>query len=370
MKKIILCTAMIALILLTSCQQGSDSEIQSKVPVSVTEIVRGNVNRTLSFNGDIQARVEVKVFSKIPDRIAAFFADEGDRVAAGTVIAEIASTQIEQAVKQAEAAVSAASAQQNNMEAEYRRAERLKQEDAMSQQQFELISTQYKAALAQYEQAQAALKTAQSQYQDTKISAPISGIIGKRYYEAGDMANPGMPIVTIVQMEQVKILFNVPEKEMPLLSKGQSAKIQVIGIPDQNFYGTVTKISPVLDPLTRMADVEVDLDNPSYLLRPGMYATLEITVGVIENVLVVPRYAVLENSSLKKIDGKDTVVRNYFVYVVHDSLAEQRQLDVMYVNHRSIAVNDGIIEGDTLVISGQNNLRNGLPVLIIEEEEK
>ena len=157
---------------------------------------------------------------------------------------------------------------------------------------------------------------------------------------------------------------------MPLLSKGQSAKIQVIGIPDQNFYGTVAKISPVLDPLTRMADVEVDLDNPGYLLRPGMYATLEITVGVIENVLVVPRYAVLENSSLQKIDGKDTVIRNYFVYVVHDSLAEQRQLDVMYVNHRSIAVNDGITEGDTLVISGQNNLRNGLPVLIIEEEEK
>ena len=361
---------MIALILLTSCQQGGDSDVQSRVPVSVMQIVRGNVNRTLSFNGDIQANVEVKVFSKIPDRIAAFYVDEGDRVTDGSVIADIASTQIEQAVKQAEAAVSAAAAQQGNMEAEYKRADRLKQEDAMSQQQYDLIATQYKAALAQYEQAQAALKTAQSQYQDTKISAPISGIIGKRYYETGDMANPALPLVSIVQMDKVKIHFNVPEKEMPLLTKGQSAKIAVIGIPDQNFYGAVEKISPVLDPLTRMADVEVDLDNPGYLLRPGMYATLEITVGVIENILIVPRYAVLENSSLKKIDGKDTVVRNYFVYVVHDSLAEQRQLDVRYVNHRSIAVNDGIAEGDTLVISGQNNLRNGLPVLIIEEEEK
>ncbi|MBN2104657.1 efflux RND transporter periplasmic adaptor subunit [bacterium] len=354
-RQLIVILSLVMLFILIGCQQSADEESQAKIPVSVQEVEKGNVERTLAFNGDIHAEQEVKVFSKIPDRIKAFYADEGDYVKKGGLIAEIVATTIEQAVLQAEA-------QKNNMETEYARAKRLYQENAMSQQQFDVIETQVT-------QARAAYKSIKSQLDDARVLAPISGIIGKRYYEEGDMANPAQPVVSIVQMGKVKITIEVPEKELGLLEVGQDAEIEVVSYPDLVFYGKVDKISPVLDPMTRMATVEILVDNPKRLLRPGMYATIEITVGTIKDVLVVPRHAVLESTSLKKIDGVDTVIRNYFVYVANDSIAEQRELNVSYVNHRFVAVRGGIEEGENMVVNGQNNLRDGLPVLIVEEEE-
>jgi len=354
-RQLILLAVFTILFILIGCEQSGDEETKTKVPVSVQTIERGNVERTLEFNGDIHAEQEVKVFSKIPDRIEMFYADEGDNVKKGDLIAEIVATTIEQAVLQAEA-------QKNNLEAEYSRAKRLYTENAMSQQQFDLIETQVT-------QARAAYKSAKSQLDDAHVLAPISGIIGKRYYDPGDMANPAQPVVSIVQMNQVKITIEVPEKELGLLAEGQDADIQVVSFTEQIFHGKVNKISPVLDPMTRMATVEIQVDNPEHLLKPGMYANISITVGTIQDVLIVPRHAVLESTSLKKLDGMDKVIRNYFIYVVNDSLAEQRALGVSYVNHRYVAVQSGIEEGEQMVVNGQNNLRDGLPVLIVEEEE-
>ncbi|MFC1568624.1 efflux RND transporter periplasmic adaptor subunit [bacterium] len=343
-------------IFIIGCQQSkNEDELQSKIPVTVQAVEKGEVRQALSFNGDINAEQEVKVFSKIPDRIKTFYVDEGDYVKKGDLIAEILATTIEQAVLQAEA-------YKNNMNSEYARAEKLYRENAMSQQQYDAIQTQMTQAKAVY-------NSAKSQLNDAQIMAPISGIIGKRYYDNGDMANPVLPVVTVVQMDQVEIMIDVPEKELGRLSKGQKALVKVVSFPDKIFQGKVNKISPILDPLTRMATLEVLVDNPKHELRPGMYANIEITVGLIEDVLVLPRYAVLESTSLKKVDGIDTVVRNYFVYVVADSLAEQRELEVTYVNHRFVAVQSGVEVGEQLVVNGQNNLRHGLPVLIIEGEE-
>lgn len=357
MKKlsVIIAISMIFLFFIGCDPSAKDEEVLSKVPVAVESVQKGDVQQTLSFNGDINAKHEVKVFSKIPDRIVRFYVEEGDPVSKGQMIAEIQATAIEQAMLQAEA-------YKTNMETEYARAVRLHGENAMSQQQFDAIQTQMT-------QAKAAYNSAKSQLDDASVVAPISGIIGRKYYEDGDMANPAMPLVTVVQMNEVEIMIDVPEKELGLLSIGQEASVKVASFPDRIFKGIVHRISPVLDPMTRMATVEVLVDNPNHLLKPGMYSNIDITVGIIQNVLVVPRHAVLESTSLKKIDGIDTVVRNYFVYVAKDSLAEQRELEVNYVNHRFVAVDSGIVVGEQLVVNGQNNLRDGLPVLIVEEEE-
>jgi membrane fusion protein (multidrug efflux system) len=140
--------------------------------------------------------------------------------------------------------------------------------------------------------------------------------------------------------------------------------------PAEVFIGKVVKISPVLDPLTRMASVEVLIPNSDHRLKPGLYGEVTITTGILDSVLVVPRHAVLESTSLKKIEGKDEVVKTYFVYVVDDSSrAEQRELAVYYVNHSCVAVESGVAVDDVLVVSGQNNLREGTKVLIASGEE-
>lgn len=346
----------LALGIIAGCEQGGTVEEEARIPVQVTEIELGEVTQSLEYNGDIRAEYEVKVFSKIPDRIEKYYVDEGDEVKAGDPIAKIVATQIEQAVLQAEA-------QRNNVEMEYARAKRLYRENVMSQQQYDAIETQMV-------QAQAALVSAKSQLKDATITAPISGIIGKRYYEEGDMASPSMPVASVVQMGKVKIEFEATEEDLGKLAVGQKAEIHVRSYPDRTFVGKVVQISPILDPMTRMASVEVLLPNPDRRLKPGMYAELQITTGILQDVIVVPRYAVIESTSLKSADGEDEVVKNYFVYVVNDSSrAEQRRLDVNYVNHRVIAVESGVDVGEKLVIVGQNNLRDSVRVWIPDVEE-
>ncbi len=351
-------------------QRGGPSEEQNAVPVEVVDIGLGEVKQSLTFHGDIRAEVEVKVFAKIPDRIEAFFVDDGDRVQKGDPIARVLATTIEQTVLQAEAGLTAAKAQEANMKVEYERAKRLNRENAMSTQQYDAIETQYEAASAQVTQAEAALNTARTQLKDATVTAPISGIIGKRYYEVGDMASPTMPIVSIVQMNRVKIAVDATEEDLGRLSVGQKAEVQVRSYPDEVFVGQVQKISPILDPTTRLAEVEVLIPNPEQKLKPGMYAEAEITTGILEDVLVVPRYSVIESTSMESVNGDDRVVKNYFIFVVNDSSrAEQRRLDVDYVNYKQIAVRSGIALGEKLVVSGQNNLRDGLPVDIVQGGE-
>lgn len=356
---------------LTGCDQkdSTDSQVETKIPVETVTVGLGNLAQTLSYYGDIKAEFEVKVFSKIPDRIEQFFVDAGDKVTKGATIARIAATTIEQAMRQAEAALTAAKAQESNLRAEYDRFELLYRDLSVSKQQYDAIATQYEAAKAQVEQAEAALTSAKSQWHDATITAPIAGIIGKRYCETGDMAAPALPLVSVCQMDRVKMTFEATEKDLARLEIGQKTIVQVSTYPDHTFEGKVVKISPVLDPLTRLAEVEVLLDNPEHKLKPGMYAHAEVTTGVIENVIVVPRHAVIENTSLERIGGEDQVVKHYFVFVVDSDKALQRKLEVIYLNHEYLAISSGLKIGEQLVTVGQNNLREGTPVTVVREKE-
>ena len=350
--------------------QSKDDEGEADIPVQVATVSLGNVVQSLTYNGDINAEFEVKVFSKIPDRIEKFYVDEGNYVSKGDSIAKIYAATIEQAVRQAEAGLLAATAQASNLKMEYDRAQRLFKENAMSKQQYDAVETQYEAVKAQLQQAEAMFETAKSQLKDATVQAPINGIIGKRYFEAGDMAAPSMPLVSIVQMKRVKVTFNATEADLGKLALGQKANVTVKSYPNRSFEGKVTKISPILDPLTRMAMVEVIINNPQKLLKPGMYSRVEVTTGIIENVIVVPRYATIENTTLEKIDGEDRVSKNYYVFIVDSSKAHQKKLDVIYVNHKRLAINSGVKIGDKLVITGQNNLRDGSTVTVIQEGDE
>jgi RND family efflux transporter MFP subunit len=354
------------------CNQSdsSGSTEQEKTPVEVAAIKLGEVVQLVKFNGDIAAEFEVKVFSKIPDRIEKYYVDEGDAIRKGDPIAQIVATTIEQGVKQSEAMLVAVKAQESNLAVEFERAQRLNQEDAMSKQQFEAVKTQYESIRAQVQQAEAALASMKSQLNDAIVTAPISGIIGKKYYETGDMANPAIPLVMIVKMEKVKIKFNATEEDLGKLAVGQVANVRVKAFPERIFEGKVYKISPILDSTTRMAEVEVLVENKDGGLKPGMYAEVEVVTGIISDVIVVPRFAVIESTTLEKVNQIDQVVKNYYVFIVDSDQALQKKLDVRYVNHNWLAVNGGISIGDKLVVAGQNNLRDGASVIITREEGK
>jgi len=351
-------------------KQDSSSTAQNvRIPVEVLTVSGGSITQTLNYNGDINAEYEVKVFSKIPDRIEKYFIDEGDVVKKDAPIARVIATTIEQGVRQAEAVLVSTKVQEANLRVEFERAQRLYNENAMPKQQFDGVKTQYESVKAQVEQTEAALAGIKSQLDDATITAPISGVISKRYYDVGDMANPALPVVTIVKMDSVKITFNATEEDLGKLAVAQNATIIVKAYPEKTFDGKISKISPILDPTTRMVEVEVLVNNQKNLLKPGMYAQIEVTTGIISNVIVIPRYATIESSTIEKINNQDQVVKNYYVFIVDSNKAIQRKLNVLYANHQSLAVASGVKAGDKLVVTGQNNLRDGSIVSIVKEED-
>ena len=366
-KMIILFPLGLAALMLAGCSGSKAKEGEAVVPVKVIAADLGDVVQSIGYSGEIQAEFEVKVFSKLPDRIEQYFVDIGSRVAAGSPIAKIYAETMEQGVRQAEAGLAAAKAQEANVAVEFGRAERLYKENAMSSQQYDAVKTQYEASKAQLQQAEAAAASIRDQLEETTVKAPISGIVGERYYEEGDMANPAMPLVRIVQMERVTLVVQATEQDLGRLALGQETDIRVRSYPDLVFKGRVQKISPVLDPLTRMARVEILATNPGYRMKPGMFAEAEVRTGILKQVLTVPRPATVESTSMETVDGRDRVVKNYFVYTVDDSgKVLQRPIEVRYVNQVNVAVASGLSRGEKIVVSGQSSLRDGMAVTIVQ----
>jgi membrane fusion protein (multidrug efflux system) len=347
---------------------GNEGEEGEKVPVEVAVAQRQTIDRSLSYDGDVRGELEIEVYSKVPDRIEKIMVDVGDRVGQGAVLARVRATTIEQALRQAEAALVAARAQEANVRLDYERSKRLFNEKALSQQQLDGISTQLEAVAAQREQAEAMVKTATSQLHDAQITAPIAGIVAARNCEEGDMASPAQPLFMIVRMNRVKVSFDVSESEIGLLKTGQSAEVRVKSYPDRVFRGRIAEISPVLDRMTRMGRVEAALDNPGQFLKPGMFARVEVHVGTLDSVIVVPRYATIERSSLEQQSGKGVVVKTFTLYVVKDNRAWQRKLGVSYINHEFIALSDGLADGEEYVTVGQNSLRDSVRVEVTRRE--
>ena len=361
----------ISLFTFSSCKKKSSSDENSLIiPVETTQVKRKTVSKEVKYMGDVKAEQEVKIFSKIPDRIVRFEVDEGDYVKKGDVIAIIEATKIEQTVIQAKAALVSAKAQLANLKAEYERAQRLINENAMSKQQFDAIKTQYEAAQALVEQAEAGVAQAESQLQDANVTAPISGIIGVRNYEQGDMATGPLPLVTVVKMDRVKVEVDAPEQDFGQLKIGQCATLKVLSYPDKTFTGTINKISPILDPITRMGKIEIIVDNRDKQLKPGMFAEVQICVNSFENVLTIPKHAVIENIELKRINGEDVTIVKSQVFVIKDNVAHLRDIDISYTNGIVAVVSSGLEEGEQIVVVGQQSLKDNAKVKVLTQGEE
>lgn len=374
MKKIfVLLTIILGLSLwLMGCgQQGNTDENSEvvKIPVETIQVSRKTVTKEVKYTGDIKAEQEVKIYSKVPDRIMRFEVDEGDFVNKGEVLVRIEATKIEQAVIQAKAAVVSARAQLANLESEYQRAQRLIKENALSQQQYDAVKTQYEATQAIVEQSQAALIQAESQLADANITAPISGIIGVRNYEQGDMATGPLPLLTIVQMNRVKVEVNAPEQDFGQLKPGQCATLFVLSYPDEKFIGRINKISPVLDAFTRMGKIEIVVDNSDRRLKPGMFAEVEICINTLTNVLAIPKHTVIENTELRRINGEDVAMVKSDVFVEKDGVAYLKNVKIGYTNGTIAVVDSGIVEGENLVIVGQQSLKDSVQVIVVNRGE-
>ncbi|MBL0700825.1 MAG: efflux RND transporter periplasmic adaptor subunit [Desulfosarcina sp.] len=340
---------------------------QTAVPVQVVPAVMHEFQIKIAAVGTLKAR-EINLLSpKVAGNVDQVMADIGDFVKADQVVVVLDKTRFKIAVNQASAAYNAARAsvgraksQFDQAQKEYNRAKKLLFEKVIPQSRFDNAEAAYKAtreamaaAKGQYEQAGAALETPREHLRDTSIRSSISGTVVNRNVEIGQSVSPGVQVLRILDQTTVKSDIELPEKDFGQIKPGISAVMKADAFPEQEFFGKVTIVNPMVDPGVRTFRVRIEAENPDEKLVDGMFIRVEFMSGR-KNVLSIPRDA------LQRLPGSGT----YYVFVVDQNKAFKRIVITGLIDDLHAEIKDGLVKGEKVVISGTGKLRSGMKVIV------
>jgi len=357
---------------LTSIGAKSDARKTRIITVGTATPVREDLDIRLSYTADIQPYQVVNVFSRVDGHIAKLHVDKGDWVEANRLMIEIDHTDYVHAVNQARANLAAAKANVTRQDTSVKNArltlDRMKaliKEQFVSQQDLDTAEINYDGAAAQLEslkaqvqQMEVALAQAETNLTYSYIRAPFAGYIAERNldlgaYVSGSTASTSTMsrgIVSLQQIEPVRILIEVVEKDVPLVQMGQKAEIRAEAYPSRAFEGKVTRIVQALNRATRTMTVEVDLPNKDHALKGGMFARVDLMVGEHPDAVLIPADALTRLEDLQ------------YVYVIREGKAVQVPVEVGQRSEKRIEITNGLAGDETVIVSGKDLVSNGTPV--------
>ncbi|MCM8787967.1 MAG: efflux RND transporter periplasmic adaptor subunit [Candidatus Omnitrophica bacterium] len=187
------------------------------------------------------------------------------------------------------------------------------------------------------------------------VTSSLKGMIGKVFVDIGQQVNSQSPVALVVDIDKVKVNLDIPEKYLDKVKIGLSAIVKVDAYPDKEFVGKIIKVIPVIDLTTRTFLVEILIDNPDYLLKPGMLAKVTVILEEYKDALVVLKEAIL---------GKEP---DLFVYVVENNKASIKKVKLGLKEGPYYQIKEGLKEGDLVVVMGQQKLYDNAPVSTHEE---
>jgi RND family efflux transporter MFP subunit len=285
------------------------------MPVEFADVKRAPVAEQILVVGNLIGAATVQVVPRVNGRLAAVNVQLGDSVRRGQTIAKVEDLEIQEQVRQAEAAYKVAEATIRQRDADLKlartnkdRSESLYKRQLLPQQTYddtvarlEAAQAQNDLANAQFDQAKARLEELRITLQNTIIQSPVDGFVSKRLLDPGAFVGPNSPVAAVVDIRTVRMVANLIEKDMKRVHVGTVAAVEVDAFPGEKFSGRVSRVAPVFDPSTRTAEMEIEIPNSSYRLKPGMYSRVALTVDSRANALTIPRNALVE------LDGKPGV---------------------------------------------------------------
>lgn len=340
---------------------------KAEVPVSVEQVKTGSISSTTTITGKVTPLVEINVVPKTGGKVAQVLVDVGSKVKKGQVLVKLDTAELQDQLKQIAASLELA--RSSNVQNQFRvqdalnnlnRMQALYNQGAISRQQYDTALLQYNLAKntdtgAQVKQAQASVDLIKTQISNAIITAPEDGEISARMVDPGEMAGPGVPVVTIVNTVKVYVEGVVAEKDVTLVKKGQQVDVQ-IDAAGGAFRGVVETVSPAADPRSKGYPLKVALSNPDGKLKPGMFGEIRLVTGQKDDVAVIPKEAVVDRGA-----GK-------IIYVVKAGKAEERKVTLGMESGDRVEVVDGIKAGEKLVVAGQTSLTDKSPVNVREEK--
>ena len=347
--------------------QGGGNFARPPMTVDLAAVHRASLVEHVTIVGNLIGAATVEVVPKVSGRLQSVLVRLGDPVRRGQALAHVEDEEVREQVKQAEASFAVAAATVRQREADlkfsdtnldrsrslYDRQLLPKQtlDDAEARQQSS--SAQLELARAQFAQARSRLEELRIVMTHTTVVSPVNGFIGRRMLDPGAFVGPNSPVFSVVDIHLVRLVANVVEKDLSRIAAGLSTEVEVDAFPKEIFHGRIARIAPVLDPATRTAEMEVEIPNAGFRLKPGMYARVRFVVDQRKNAVVVPRNAVVDLGGQRGVfvTKPDNSVK---FQIVKTGLEEQELVEIV----------DGVAEGTQVVTTGAGALRDGDRVLL------
>ncbi len=350
----------------------NDPKKTRTITVGTVRPIKQDLDIRLAYTADITPNQVVNIFSRVDGYISKMYVDKGDFVKANHLLVEIDHTDYLHAVNQAKANLAAARAKVTQQDASVRNAKltldrmrALIKDQFVSQQDLDNAEVNTDAAIAaqeslraQVKQMEVALAQAETNLAYSYIRAPFSGYIAERNLDLGayvtgaatSTSTTSRGILSLHDIDVVRTLIEVVEKDVPLIKLGQKAEVRAEAYPDRAFEGTVTRVVQALNRATRTMTVELDLPNKDHLLKGGMFARVEVLVGIHANALQIP------------IDAVSRLEDAQYVYIVRDGKAERVSVDIGVRDENRVEITKGLLGDEQVIVSGKDLVQSGTPV--------
>jgi len=324
-----------------------------------TRLTTTTLGRDLYVTGTLDAVARATLRAKVSGEVRQLPVREGDRVAAGQLLARIDTTEQEARVAQAAGLVETARA--NHALANRNRATNaeLLQQGFISKNAFDSISSGFDANVGQLKSAEAALAVERSRLADARVVAPFAGIVARRSVQAGEKVAFDAPIVSIVDLRQLELQTFVPADDVPKLKVGADAQLKVEGYDAREFTGRVTRIAPATEPGTRSVLALVAVDNRDEALKAGMFATARVAIERSAPVPTLPTGAIQTAAG-----GHPTV------WVLADGKLARRPVKLGRRDEAAgrVEVLDGLAPDDVVLAARFDKLREGAPAIVAPDQ--
>ena len=306
-----------------------------------------------ALSGSLQPELQAEIRAEMPGALLQTFADVGQRVGAGQVLARIDDRAVSDQALSARSGVSTAETAYNVAARELDRAETLLKAGAIAERQVELARSQASAASAQLANARAMLASADKALRTTQVRAPFAGVIAVRQASAGDVVAPGAPLFTLVDPGSMRLEASVPANELSLVRVGLPIEFQVSGYPNRRFGGRITRVSPTADPATGQVQIVASIPNAGNTLVGGLFAEGRVATES-RNALVVPQGAVDERGIRPMVTRVKGGVAQHVEVVLglRDAASEV------------VEIRSGLAAGDTVLTGAARSITAGTPVRV------
>lgn len=319
-------------------QAAAPAPRSAGVPVEVAKIERGTVDEEVEALGTLAADESVVIAPEIAGRVIALGFKEGERVQKGQLLVKLDTAILDAELKQLQADLSLA-------RDTFERNRSLSQRGVGTQVALDEATSRLASAEARVQLSQA--KLAQS-----AMMAPFNGVVGLRSVSVGDYVSVGKQLITLTNIDPIKVDFRVPEIFLSQVKVGQMIGLKVDAVPGQDFQGKIFAVDPVVDVNGRAIRLRATVPNADLVLKPGLFARVTIVVDRRENAMLIPESAVVP-------DGLGKIV-----YVVESGKAKRVAIVLGKRLPGKVEVVKGLTPQMMVVSSGQMRLREGSTVSI------